>query len=70
MSKDIVPFDRPALDAKLLAAFRQAEKDGRMDVADHILAAIEMTGRAPAPATIGVVGRQSAGSRGFSGLMR
>jgi len=32
MSRDIVPHDRAALEAKLLAAYRQAEKDGRMDV--------------------------------------
>jgi hypothetical protein len=53
MSRDIVPLDRPALDAKLLAAFRQAEKDGRMDVAEQVLAAIETAGRGPASGMTG-----------------
>lgn len=61
MSRDIVPHDRPALEAKLLAAFRQAEKDGRMDVADHVLAAIEAAGKVAAPGMIRPARASSAG---------
>lgn len=60
MSRDIVPHDRAALDSKLLAAFRQAEKDRRLDVADHILAAIEAAGRAASPRMVGAAGVSSA----------
>jgi hypothetical protein len=61
MSKDIIPPDRSNLEIKLLAAFRQAEKDGRMDIADDILAAIEAAGRTLVPGRTEILSKVSTG---------
>lgn len=57
--------NEPELDDLILAAFKRASADGRMDVAEHLLSALETVGGRPIRGEEGEVGLRVAEAYGM-----